>query len=93
MNLTTFGILAHIYIVNHSETNNAIANGHSSPVFAKAENDDSDEDEDVDNGVIEAGAPEGTSALGHCRDTWLRVRSWKEEEEEEAQEEEGRGQW
>ena len=86
------GALAHICLVNHSETKDNSLNGHISPTSANAQNDDSDEDKDEDGGNIEGEAPEGKFAPGSFRTKWLTVRSYKEEEEEEAQEEERRGQ-
>ncbi len=52
-------------LVNHYETKDAIPSSHISPVFAKAENDDSDEDRDEDGGNIEAGASGGKYAPGY----------------------------
>lgn len=60
------GALTHIYLVNHSETKDAISNGHISPASAKAENDDSDEDKDEDGGNIDGIVPEGKPTPGSC---------------------------
>lgn len=87
------GVLAHMYLVNHSKAKDVVANGHSSLASAKAEIDDSDEDKDEDDGNIEAEAPGGISAPEAFLDKWLKLRSCKEEEKEKAQEEEGAGQW
>lgn len=76
--------LAHTYLVNDSETKEAVSNGHNNSASVKAENDDSDEGKHDDGVNIEAGAPNGEPAPGTCLDKWLRVCSSKEEEEEEA---------
>lgn len=60
------GALAHIYLVNQSETKDSISNGHISPASAKAENDDSDEDRDEDGRNVEAGALGGKLTPGFC---------------------------
>ena len=57
------GALAHTYLVNHSKTKGIDDISHVTPSFARAENDDSDEDKDHDGGKIETGASEGESAL------------------------------
>ena len=61
------GALAHICLVNHSETKDNSLNGQISPTSAKAQNDDSDEDKDEDGGNIEGEAPEGKLAPGSFR--------------------------
>lgn len=58
------GALTHIYLVNHSETKDAISNGHINLASVKAENEDSDEDKDDDGGNIDGGAPGGGLAPG-----------------------------
>lgn len=57
------GAFADTSSVKHSKTKSINDNGHVSPSFAQAENDDSDEDKDYDGGKIETGAPGGEYAL------------------------------
>lgn len=78
------GALAHIHIVEQSETKDFNSNGHVIPPTAKVENDDSDEDKDADGGIIEAEVPGGKLAPECGRYRWLTVRSCEEKEKAQA---------